>query len=341
MKKIVALFLTVIFLIPQIGVDSNAAESNYEDTAICWNEYIKKKSLDVSSRTIGDEYVTSDETEGETTTEEKETTETPTEATTEAEQKYTGFKKDGNDTYYYKDGVKQTGWRVISGKKYYFSKKSSNKGVMSVGFTKIGKKTYYFDSKKIKKKGWQTIEKCKYYFSKKGVMQTGLKKIKNKRYYFMKDGKMADCGLYKNYIISYTGRCYKIPAKRTGDIDEDAKAIARVIAKCSGKGKKGMKDIEKVSRAAYIVSAFTSRASYSMSGPYYSKPYGVFIAKECSCSGCTRALGMVLTIMGFDWVHVNENQYTHQWISLKMDGKKGYADGQIGMVGYGKHPVDR
>lgn len=35
--------------------------------------------------------------------------------------------------------------------------------------------------------------------------------------------------------------------------------------------------------------------------------------------------------------YVNENQYTHQWCELKMDGKKGYADGMGGIAGYGKY----
>ena len=38
--------------------------------------------------------------------------------------------------------------------------------------------------------------------------------------------------------------------------------------------------------------------------------------------------------------HANENGYTHQWVILEMDGQKGFADGQVGMVGYGCHPVD-
>lgn len=34
--------------------------------------------------------------------------------------------------------------------------------------------------------------------------------------------------------------------------------------------------------------------------------------------------------------HVHRNQYRHQWVELKLDGKKGWADGQIGVAGYGK-----
>ena len=34
--------------------------------------------------------------------------------------------------------------------------------------------------------------------------------------------------------------------------------------------------------------------------------------------------------------HVHRNQYRHQWVELKLDGKKGWADGQLGVAGYGK-----
>ena len=33
--------------------------------------------------------------------------------------------------------------------------------------------------------------------------------------------------------------------------------------------------------------------------------------------------------------HVHRNQYRHQWVELKLDGKKGWAYGQIGAAGYG------
>ena len=73
-------------------------------------------------------------------------------------------------------------------------------------------------------------------------------------------------------------------------------------------------------------------------GSDYYTAYGVFIKGESSCAGCTRALGMVLEEMGYSWKHVNENQWTHQWVELTMDGQVGYADGQVGLAGYGTYP---
>lgn len=213
------------------------------------------------------------------------------------------------------DGQQQqpaTGWRTVKGKRYYYNKRG------------------------VKVTGLKTIDGSRYYFNKRGVMQTGLKKIKNKRYYFdKKNGYMVKTALYKNYIIAWNGVCHKIPNKKTGNKTKDAQRVAKLVAKCVSK--KG-KDIDRVGQAAFYVSAFCQRCTYTMEGSDYSQAYGVFISKKYSCAGATRALGMVLGYMGYKWKHANANQYTHQWCILKMDGKKGYADGQVGWVGYGKHP---
>lgn len=210
---------------------------------------------------------------------------------------------------------KKTGWQEIKGKRYYFNKKGA------------------------KVTGLKTINGQKYYFNKKGVMQTGLKKVKNKTYYFDRNsGYMVRVARYKNYLIAYNGVCYKIPARKTGNKTKDAQRVASLIAKkCVQKKGKGVKDIQRVSQAAFYVYSFCRLCTYTMSGSDYSQAYGVFISKKYSCAGATRALGMVLDYMGYKWKHVNPNQYTHQWCELKMDGKKGYADGQVGMVGYGKY----
>lgn len=96
-------------------------------------------------------------------------------------------------------------------------------------------------------------------------------------------------------------------------------------------------DLERVSIAAQIVSYYCSFCYYTMDGKDYRTPFGVFVKGEYSCAGATRALGLVLSCMGHEWTHVNENQYSHQWCELYMDGQLGYADGQIGVVGYGAH----
>ena len=277
---------------------------------------------------------------------------------TEDPQKVGWIAEDGVIRYYDASGTMAKGWRTIDGYRYYFQANGAAKtgwltlgsnryffdadGAMQTGWLTRGKKTYYFNSAGVMQKGWKTIEGKKYHFSSKGVMDKGLKKIKGKRYCFTSEGVMANCGLYKNYIIAWNGVLRKIPAKKTGNKDADARRVAKLIAKCvPPKSKiKKQKDLTRVSWAAQYVSAFSSRCKYTMEGSDYYTAYGVFIAKKYTCAGSTAALGMVLECMGFKWTHVNKSMMKHQWVKLKMDGKKGYADGQVGWAGYGKHPVE-
>lgn len=115
--------------------------------------------------------------------------------------------------------------------------------------------------------------------------------------------------------------------------DTQALAVAKQIAAVIPT--EGKSDLERVQMAAHIVSHFSKFCSYTMSGKDYSTAYGVFIKGEYSCAGSTRALGLVLTCMGYQWKHINENQYSHQWCEVYMDGQIGFADGQTGEVGYG------
>lgn len=114
---------------------------------------------------------------------------------------------------------------------------------------------------------------------------------------------------------------------------EVAKQIASTIPA-------GISDLQRVSIAAQIVSYYCGFCEYTMEGKDYKTPFGVFIKGEYSCAGATRALGLVLTCMGYEWEHINEHQYSHQWIELTMDGQRGWADGQMGLVNYGEHSSD-
>ena len=101
----------------------------------------------------------------------------------------------------------------------------------------------------------------------------------------------------------------------------------------------GATDLEKITAAAQEVAEYCNQAKYTTEGEDYSQAYGVFVKGEYSCAGATRALGLVLDCLGYDWEHVNENQWTHQWCKVtSMDGQVGWADGQIGAAGYGEHP---
>jgi ribosomal protein S14 len=116
-----------------------------------------------------------------------------------------------------------------------------------------------------------------------------------------------------------------------------AMEVAQEIADLILAETEGASDLERVYLAAYVVCAFCEQCVYTTEGEDYSQAYGVFIKGEFSCAGSTRALGMVLECMGYEWFHVNENQWTHQWCMVEMDGQIGWADGMIGMAGYGEH----
>ena len=117
-----------------------------------------------------------------------------------------------------------------------------------------------------------------------------------------------------------------------------ATAVAQQIADEINANFDGASDLEKVTAAAQAVAEYCDQATYTTEGEDYSQAYGVFIKGEYSCAGATRALGLVLDCMGYDWEHVNENQWTHQWCKVTMDGQVGWADGQIGMADYGEYP---
>ena len=118
----------------------------------------------------------------------------------------------------------------------------------------------------------------------------------------------------------------------------EADKIARSIAQEIMADKSLNTDLKKVRTATRIVARFCSMCAYGNDkNRYYRTPYGVFVAGVFTCAGATRALGRVLDFMGYDWQHVNENQWAHQWCVLEMDGEIGFADGQVGMAGYGEH----
>lgn len=78
----------------------------------------------------------------------------------------------------------------------------------------------------------------------------------------------------------------------------------------------------------------------SCSIPGYNQPFGTLVTFHSSCAGDTRALGLVLEYMGFQWYHTNANQWDHQWcVVYDVDGQTAYADcSTYGIVGYGQRP---
>lgn len=59
---------------------------------------------------------------------------------------------------------------------------------------------------------------------------------------------------------------------------------------------------------------------YSASTAHYNDPYGYLVSGAASCAGCARATGLCLNILGISYEHVNENQWSHQWCRVNLDG---------------------
>ncbi|MGN1456504.1 MAG: hypothetical protein ACI4XP_00970 [Acutalibacteraceae bacterium] len=123
--------------------------------------------------------------------------------------------------------------------------------------------------------------------------------------------------------------------------DQALKVAQEIADYVESNSPKDATDLEKVQAAAEIVAGYSSRAKYTTDDSDYRTPYGVFVKGVYTCAGSTSALGLVLTCMGYNWEHVNKGEWTHQWCRLTMDGKTGYADGQVGWAGYGSHPVEQ
>lgn len=131
-----------------------------------------------------------------------------------------------------------------------------------------------------------------------------------------------------DYLYDRAGNAYRIPT-------DSPEHVAQLIAQLVGPVK--TTQLAQVEQAARYVNAFCNDGRYTMSGPYYNKPYGVFIAHEFSCAGGTRAMGLVLNELGYSYRHVNENLYTHQWCETVLDGRKAWVDGTNGYAGYGEY----
>ena len=78
---------------------------------------------------------------------------------------------------------------------------------------------------------------------------------------------------------------------------------------------------------------FDTEITYSMTEKHYNTVYGYFVAGVASCAGAVRATGLVLTILGFEYEHVNENQASHQWPRVNLDGRYWIVDAFMLYVG--------
>ena len=106
---------------------------------------------------------------------------------TSTEEQIEGWYEDSDGSkYYYQGGVALTGFKTISGSKYYFN--SSGVLQKSKWVTVSGKK-YYMKSDGTVTTGYNKIGNYYYLFDSSGVMKTGTVTMSNKKYKLFSSGK--------------------------------------------------------------------------------------------------------------------------------------------------------
>lgn len=121
--------------------------------------------------------------------------------------------------------------------------------------------------------------------------------------------------------------------------EQNAQALA-VAQQIANSIPSDISQFERVDMATKKVYAYYSQCRYTMEGPYYAQAYGVFVAKEASCAGATRALGLVFSLMGIKWEHAHPGEFSHQWCRVWIDGDLYWADASIGYCGAGGYQDD-
>lgn len=130
----------------------------------------------------------------------------------------------------------------------------------------------------------------------------------------------------------------KEPAPYTyAQLEQRAKEEAKKIADYAMAYPTATTDLERIAIAAALVNAYVADGVYTSNVAGYNQPFGTLVTFYSSCAGSTRAMGLVLEYMGFEWYHKGESQWTHQWcIVYDVDGQTAFADGSVlGMAGYG------
>jgi hypothetical protein len=113
-----------------------------------------------------------------------------------------GWVVQNGKSYFYKNGVKQTGWLYQGGKWFYLNKST---GAKTTGWVLDGGKRYYLDNYGVMKTGWLKSGNDWYYLGSNGAMKTGWQKINGKWYYFYSNGKMAHDTKIGKYRLGHNG----------------------------------------------------------------------------------------------------------------------------------------
>lgn len=133
------------------------------------------------------------------------------------------------------------------------------------------------------------------------------------------------------------------------ELEQRAHEEARLIADYAMNYENATTDLERIAIAAALVHAYVQEGNYgtkveiidgefvNVRIPGYNQPFGTLVTFYSTCAGSTRAMGLVLEYMGFEWYHMGEGKNSHQWcVVYDVDGQTAFADGSsLGMVGYG------
>lgn len=223
----------------------------------------------------------------------------------------------------------------------------------AAGWAKEGEEWVYLKEDGSKTVGWLQDQGKWYYFQEDGWMVTGDWIPENGKWrYITSDGPLAVDIKIGSYVFDAEG--YYVPTVPTvenpgdgghnyykGLTEEQAREAdlhAQLLASIILNNPENDTDLKKITEAAKMVDLYSYRPSRREPvGIDYRSPYGLFITKNFTCAGETRALGRVLDFMGYTWTHAHENENTHQWVIVHMDGQIGYADPQGAYVGYGEY----
>lgn len=112
-----------------------------------------------------------------------------------------GWRVVNGERYYYKNGIRQTGWLALDDGKYYFDKE----GHPVSGFFAVGQYTYYFDNDTEKlTTGWIHQDGESYFADETGRLAVGFKTVDDRKYYFDPDTK----AMIKGWLEDNNGKYY-------------------------------------------------------------------------------------------------------------------------------------
>lgn len=222
----------------------------------------------------------------------------------------------------------------------------------AAGWVQEGEEWTYQKEDGSKTTGWIQDQGKWYYFQEDGWMVTGWVPEDGRWRYLTSDGSLAVDTTIGNYHFDADGfyapavptvenpgdnghNYYKgLTAEQAAEADLHAQLLASLVLNNPANDT----DLKKVKEAAQLIDLYCVKEPYEEAvGIDYRSPYGVFVTKNFTCAGETRALGRVLDFMGYSWIHAHENENVHQWAILTMDGQVGYADPQGVAVGYGEY----